>query len=740
MEHYEALGYKNFNFGWVVRTDGSGMPDISYPGDVWSGLKIDDVSVDVEVAGNTVWESETKYVHLEPGESETVEFTWNTTDYSFYIIEGRTLLEGDCNGENNYAINSTYLYDQAYLDDIEHGNKNWETEDNTIKTPSPYASICDNGACDWELDHYWYLGDPERDNDNSGYPANADIVLQIVNPETEDGSFDLVNYSDATLDFKLWNEMEQYWDYFSLEVSNDSGQNWWTIAHWYNMSNEDWNEEEWQNIHIVLFNHSATPPIDTITGYDFYWPYYGSYEYYHYVDIGITNKMHFRFHLLSDVAYQLKGVYIDDVYLNTSENKSIPWDGHDFAPDEHNWTWEITTLFHDDMEDAAASAEKWISYDGAPVGDKWHRTNECYHSYNTSWWCADIDPWSTYGKHLDLAKEDYFWFLIPENGWELWAYARYLTYYHSPMMYRMNMENNLTLTVDLSDKYQAFLMYWENYTFADRNDYGLLKLSKDGGQTWIEIGGTEGLTSNGWKQRKFDITFMLPAVLQIRWEFISNETGSDIGWEIDDINITAKPDCQEPTTTCIFNPPIPDGNNGWYVSPVEVTLVAKDDKKVAETYYSIDGGNWTLYTSPFSVSADGLHTITYYSIDHVGNAEDIKSCTFKIDKTAPIGSIDMPKAGYIYLLGRELMPRIFIKDKALIIGGLKATATATDDTSGMYYVTFTTSKGTIEDAIKPYEFNLPFYFPFGSDTLSVTITDFAGNSASAGSTDYLKIL
>jgi len=86
------------------------------------------------------------------------------------------------------------------------------------------------------------------------------------------------------------------------------------------------------------------------------------------------------------------------------------------------------------------------------------------------------------------------------------------------------------------------------------------------------------------------------------------------------------------------------------------------------------------------------------------------------------------------------MPRIFDKSKALIIGGLTATATASDAMSGVAYVKFTTGAGTGEDAVSPYEFNLPFYFPFGTDTLSVSVTDLAGNSATDGSVDYIKIL
>jgi hypothetical protein len=50
------------------------------------------------------------------------------------------------------------------------------------------------------------------------------------------------------------------------------------------------------------------------------------------------------------------------------------------------------------------------------------------------------------------------------------------------------------------------------------------------------------------------------------------------------------------------SPAQPDGQNGWYVNPVTVTLAAIDHVSgVAETEYSLDNGNsWQLYTNPLT--------------------------------------------------------------------------------------------------------------------------------------------
>ena len=82
------------------------------------------------------------------------------------------------------------------------------------------------------------------------------------------------------------------------------------------------------------------------------------------------------------------------------------------------------------------------------------------------------------------------------------------------------------------------------------------------------------------------------------------------------------------------------GTNGWYVSPVNVTLAASDATSgVAATYYSIDGGAAQTYSGSFNVSADGTHTVAYWSVDNAGNVEGAHYQTVKIDKVGPTGTI-----------------------------------------------------------------------------------------------------
>jgi len=304
--------------------------------------------------------------------------------------------------------------------------------------------------------------------------------------------------------------------------------------------------------------------------------------------------------------------------------------------------------------------------------------------------------------------------------------------------YYNDVDEKLIYAFNLTNAYEAILTFNQNYSFADENDLGYVEIYSGG--AWKPLLVNKG--SSDWGQTQLDITKYVnhEGDTLIRFKFVSNETGQDYGWLVDNISIQGKVDNAGPEVVATLSPAEPDGNNDWYVSPVTVTLTATDDVKVDTIYYRIDGGVWLTYTAPVTINVDGQHTVDYYAVDTVGNEGEHGSVSFKIDLTAPTGSITTPQAGYIYLFGRELMPRIFVKDKALIIGGLTATATASDAMSGVDYVTFSTGAGSGEDAVSPYTFNLPFYFPFGSDTLSVSVTDNAGNTANDGSVAYFKIL
>ena len=77
------------------------------------------------------------------------------------------------------------------------------------------------------------------------------------------------------------------------------------------------------------------------------------------------------------------------------------------------------------------------------------------------------------------------------------------------------------------------------------------------------------------------------------------------------------------------------GANGWYLSPVTVTLTATSGSGSATTIaYRIDGNAWVTYSQPFTLP-DGRHVLTYQASDADGYSEVSKSSSFNVDTTPP---------------------------------------------------------------------------------------------------------
>jgi hypothetical protein len=92
-----------------------------------------------------------------------------------------------------------------------------------------------------------------------------------------------------------------------------------------------------------------------------------------------------------------------------------------------------------------------------------------------------------------------------------------------------------------------------------------------------------------------------------------------------------------PMTSASISPAAPNGSNGWNTSDVTVTLSGADNcSGIAGTEFSTNGGvTWQPYAGSLIISAEGVTTVNYRSVDRAGNIEETQSLTVKIDKTAP---------------------------------------------------------------------------------------------------------
>ncbi len=184
------------------------------------------------------------------------------------------------------------------------------------------------------------------------------------------------------------------------------------------------------------------------------------------------------------------------------------------------------------------------------------------------------------------------------------------------------------------------------------------------------------------------------------------------------------------------------GSNGWYVSSVLVTLKASGGfNGVQATYYSLDPvgppTTFALYTGPITVSANGPHTLYWYSVDNAGTQETTHGpLAFKIDTTVPATSAT--------LTGTPGNPGYYLS-------AVSVTLTATAGVSGVAHTYYTVDNGVLRLYAGPFAVatqgnnTLTFYtvdnnglkesvntmtFGINSTTPTLTITATPVNSAS----------
>lgn len=101
-------------------------------------------------------------------------------------------------------------------------------------------------------------------------------------------------------------------------------------------------------------------------------------------------------------------------------------------------------------------------------------------------------------------------------------------------------------------------------------------------------------------------------------------------------------DRKAPDLDISLDPSEPNGENGWYVTDVEVTIECEDDPSgVDEINYTHDSDEDETYRTPFTVREDGSHEIEAWCTDDAGNqAHDVAE--FKIDQTDPFAEVEAP--------------------------------------------------------------------------------------------------
>jgi len=116
-----------------------------------------------------------------------------------------------------------------------------------------------------------------------------------------------------------------------------------------------------------------------------------------------------------------------------------------------------------------------------------------------------------------------------------------------------------------------------------------------------------------------------------------------------DVLLSSAPtDVLPPRTALSVGSPVYVASQTYVTVATPLTLTAVDDKLVigdsvglgvARTFYGVDSSSYAAYAGTFTLTAEGTHTVTFYSVDLVGNTEVAHSSTVAVDATAPRTSL-----------------------------------------------------------------------------------------------------
>ena len=170
--------------------------------------------------------------------------------------------------------------------------------------------------------------------------------------------------------------------------------------------------------------------------------------------------------------------------------------------------------------------------------------------------------------------------------------------------------------------------------------------------------------------------------------------------------------------------------SGWQNSDFTVTLTAVDglplsSSGVAYMTYRI-GSNAPQNGTTIPITTNGNHSITYYSVDNVGNAEVEKIVYAALDKNPPIVKINSPLSG------------------SKIGVALTLNATITDLHSGLQSVIFILTNGSETLQFAPLKSVNDYSYAIdasglqdGQHQFTIISADFAGNSNNSESVSFL---
>ena len=170
-------------------------------------------------AGGVVYNGGTQEVELSPGESETLDWEWETDEYGTFWFEAKVLDDDDEVPENDVSSAMMRSVDIEFSDDMESGRNGW-TDYKSLSNP-------------------WHLIDTDTDeNREAASPTHAMYVGDESKGDGEyENNWDFSLYTaqnislgqNPTMSVNLWYSVENSWDGGNVQISTDGGESWTVI-------------------------------------------------------------------------------------------------------------------------------------------------------------------------------------------------------------------------------------------------------------------------------------------------------------------------------------------------------------------------------------------------------------------------------------------------------------------------------------------------------------------------------
>lgn len=181
-----------------------------------------------------------------------------------------------------------------------------------------------------------------------------------------------------------------------------------------------------------------------------------------------------------------------------------------------------------------------------------------------------------------------------------------------------------------------------------------------------------------------------------------------------DIIFEVYTDSESPDTKIDYGTTPKHRNKGYYIygEKLEVELSATDKTSgVEQILYSINKAPFKKYKAPLNFDKEKHYIIKYYSVDNVGNAEEVKTVNFTIDLTPPSSE---------YIIDGDI-------NKNILSGRTSLSLKASDDTAGVAKIYY-----TIDD-LKQHIYTKPirmYYLSEGEHSITYYSVDKVKNKES----------